>query len=144
MGQIIRLGLLAAFLVLISACGAPQSAAPQSAPQAGTAPGGFTTISVADLKARLDAGEQLTVLDVRTPQEFTGDGHIAGAKLLPLDELGARMGELAKDEPIACFCRSGNRSRTACTQLAEAGYTNLVNVDGGISAWAAAGYPVER
>lgn len=140
MGHLLRLGLLAAFMVLLGACGAPQSAAPQAAaPQ-----GGFTTISVADLKARLDAGEQLTVLDVRTPQEYTQDGHIAGSKLLPLDELGQRMGELAQDEPIACFCRSGNRSRTACTQLAEAGYTNLVNVDGGIGAWAAAGYPVER
>jgi phage shock protein E len=53
------------------------------------------------------------------------------------------MGELQKDQPIACFCRSGNRSRTACEQLAQAGFTTLVNVDGGIGAWTAAGYPVE-
>lgn len=139
MRYVIRAALAAIVVLLLAACGA---AAP--APQAAAPQGGFETISVADLKARLDAGEELTVLDVRTPQEWSGDGHIAGATLLPLDELGARMGELAKDEPIACFCRSGNRSRQACTQLAAAGYSNLVNVDGGIGAWAAAGYPVER
>jgi rhodanese-related sulfurtransferase len=122
-------------LLLVAACGAtPQAAAPQA---------GFTTITVADLKARLDGGEDLLVLDVRTPEEYAQDGHIAGSTLIPLQELAQREGELEKDQAIACFCRSGNRSRTACEQLAGAGFTNLVNVDGGIRAWTAAGYPVE-
>lgn len=53
------------------------------------------------------------------------------------------MDELEQDKPIACFCHSGNRSRTACAQLAPAGFTNLVNIDSGIVAWKAASYPVE-
>jgi rhodanese-related sulfurtransferase len=126
--------LLAGALLLVVSC-AP---APQAA-----APGGFTTISVSDLKARLDAGDGLLVLDVRTPEEYAQDGRIAGSTLIPLQELPQRMGELEKDQPIACFCRSGNRSRTACEQLAQAGFSNLVNVDGGIGAWKGAGYPVE-
>jgi rhodanese-related sulfurtransferase len=135
MRTLINALLLAAALLLVAACApAPQTAAPA---------GGFTMISVGDLKARLDAGDQLLVLDVRTPEEYAQDGHIAGSTLIPLQELPQRMGDLEKDEPIACFCRSGNRSRTACEQLAQAGFTNLVNVDGGIGAWTAAGYPVE-
>jgi rhodanese-related sulfurtransferase len=136
MSRLMMGGLIGVLALLLGACGAT---GPAGAPQSG-----FSTIGVSDLKARLDAGEQLTVLDVRTPEEFTQDGHIAGATLMPLPELAQRSGELAKDAPIACFCRSGNRSRSACEQLAAAGFTNLVNVDGGIMAWTAAGYPVER
>jgi rhodanese-related sulfurtransferase len=135
MRTLINALILAASLLLVAACApAPQTAAPA---------GDFTTISVGDLKARLDAGDQLLVLDVRTPEEYAQDGHIAGSTLIPLQELPQRMGELEKGQAIACFCRSGNRSRTACEQLAQAGFTNLVNVDGGIGAWTAAGYPLE-
>jgi rhodanese-related sulfurtransferase len=135
MRNLINALFLVATLLLIAACApAPQTAAPA---------GGFTTISVDELKARLDAGEELLVLDVRTPEEYAQDGHIAGSTLLPLQELPQRMDELPKGQPIACFCRSGNRSRTACDQLAQAGFTNLVNVEGGIGAWRAAGYPFE-
>lgn len=132
------LALLGLFL-LLGAC----AAAPQSAPQAAAPAAGFATISVADLKARIDAGEELLLLDVRTPEEYTQDGHIAGSTLIPLPELAQQMGSLQKDQPIACICRSGNRSLTACEQLAQAGFTNLVNIDGGMRAWASAGYPVE-
>lgn len=137
-----RKALLALGLLLVlGACAAtPQGSAPSTA----GAPGGYTTIAVSELKARLDAGEPLLVLDVRTPEEFIGDGHIAGATLIPLQELPQRLDELDKETPIACFCRSGNRSQQACAQLAAAGFTSLVNVEGGIQAWAAAGYPVAR
>lgn len=131
--------LLVVVVLLVSACGPAAEPPAASQPEAG----GFTTISVADLKTRLDGGEPPLVLDVRSPEEFAQDGHIAGATLIPLPELGQRMGELQQDQAIACFCRSGNRSRTACEQLAQAGFTNLVNVDGGIGAWTAAGYPTE-
>lgn len=135
MRALVRALFLFGVLLFAAACApAPQSAMPA---------GGFTTISVSDLKTRLDAGEALLVLDVRTPEEYAQDGHIAGSTLIPLQELPQRMDELQQDQAIACFCRSGNRSLTACDQLAQAGFTNLVNVDGGIGAWRAAGYPVE-
>ncbi|MFV9503143.1 MAG: rhodanese-like domain-containing protein [Oscillochloridaceae bacterium umkhey_bin13] len=130
-------------LLLLAACGSTAPTQTSNAPAAAPGPG-FATISVSDLKARLESETPPRVLDVRTPEEFVQDRHIPGATLIPLQELGSRMGELTdKNEPIACFCRSGNRSTTACQQLAAAGYTNLVNVEGGINAWKAAGYPVE-
>lgn len=132
-----------AFLRILVLFGVLLCTACSSAPQTAAPVGGFSTISVSDLKSRLDSGEALLVLDVRTPQEYAQDGRIAGSTLIPLQELPQRMGELQHDQAIACFCRSGNRSRTACDQLAQAGFTNLVNVDGGIGAWRAAGYPVE-
>jgi rhodanese-related sulfurtransferase len=113
---------------------------------AGGAPSGtksFGQMSVSDLKARLDAGEGLFLLDVRTPEEFRQDGHVAAATLIPLGELGSRLSELPSDRPIACICRSGNRSTTACTDLAARGY-DVTNVTGGMNAWAAAGFPVAR
>lgn len=139
MRPLLSLIIVAGALLLFGACGAaPQAAAPPAASSAG-----FTTISVGELKARLDRGEQLTVLDVRSPEEYAQDGRVAGSTLLPLPELAQRMGELERDQPIACMCRSGNRSLTACAQLAQAGFTSLVNVEGGMIAWSAAGYPVE-
>lgn len=117
--------------LLLTACGL----------QPGHAPARYDEISVADLKAKLDANEPLFLLDVRTPQEFREDGHIAQATLIPLQELAARVSELPTDTPIACICRSGNRSSSACAMLAERGYT-VANVDGGMLAWTAAGYPV--
>lgn len=140
MRTMLKITLLAGLLLTVAACGgAAQPSAPAAAPQGP----GFTTISVADLKARLDTEEALVVLDVRTPEEYSNDGHIAGSTLIPVDQIAQRAGELDQSAPIACICRSGNRSRTACEQLAQAGFTNLVNVDGGMRAWAAAGYPVE-
>lgn len=130
---------LAGALLLLGAC----AAAPQAGPPAAAPPAAFATIDVAELKARLDAGEELVVLDVRSPEEYAQDGRVAGSTLLPLPELAQRMGELERDQPIACMCRSGNRSLTACAQLAQAGFTSLVNVEGGMVAWSAAGYPVE-
>ena len=135
MGRLLKLIILVAVLLLFAACGAaPEAAAPE---------GGFATISVGELKARIDQGEELLVLDVRSPEEYAQDGHIAGSTLIPLPELTQRMGELEQGQTIACFCRSGSRSLAACTQLAEAGFTRLLNVDGGIGAWRAAGYPIE-
>jgi rhodanese-related sulfurtransferase len=127
-----RLILLVLGSLLLAACAQqPSGAAPTAA-----------VMSVADLKAKLDADEGLFLLDVRTPQEFSQDGRVAQATLIPLQELEARVGELPTDTPIACICRSGNRSNTACALLAERGM-NVANIAGGMLAWKAAGYPVE-
>ncbi|MEI6181407.1 MAG: rhodanese-like domain-containing protein, partial [Chloroflexales bacterium] len=106
--------------IALSACGSPAPTA--SSTTAVTAPAAaFTNISVQQLKAALDAKEQLVLLDVRTPEEYTGDGHVAGSVLIPVDQIQTRLGELSKATPIVCICRSGNRSQTACATLAANG-----------------------
>jgi rhodanese-related sulfurtransferase len=100
-------------------------------------------ISVTDLAARLESDKSLMVLDVRSPEEYTQDGHVPGSVLIPLPELAMRVSEVPKDRPIACFCRSGNRSQVACDMLRQQGYTNVTNVLGGIGAWRGANLPTD-
>ncbi|MDD5028624.1 MAG: rhodanese-like domain-containing protein [Rhodoferax sp.] len=84
------------------------------------------------------------LVDVRTPAEFAR-GHAPGAVLIPLDQIGQRLGELgAKDRPIALICRSGNRSGQAQSILEQAGFTKTVNVTGGMNAWEQAGLPAVK
>jgi rhodanese-related sulfurtransferase len=83
------------------------------------------------------------LLDVREVSEFA-EGHAPSARLIPLGELGGRLVEIAayKDKPIAVMCHSGRRSAKAVKLLQEAGYTQVSNISGGISAWQKAGLPV--
>lgn len=74
-----------------------------------------------------------TLLDVRQPPEHRL-GHIAGSLLIPLSELPARFAELDPSRPVVAYCRSGNRSRSAASFLAEAGMTAF-NMEGGMLAW---------
>jgi rhodanese-related sulfurtransferase len=106
--------------------------------------GGTTAASLnaTDARARIDAKEKLYLLDVRQPDEFRA-GHISGAKLIPLGDLGQRLNELPKDRPILCICRSGSRSSAAARQLASAGY-ETINLSGGMIGWQNAGLPVKR
>jgi rhodanese-related sulfurtransferase len=92
--------------------------------------------AAADLR---DAGA--VVLDVREPAEWA-EGHIPGATLIPLGELARRTSELPDDETIVVICRSGNRSAQGRDILRAAGY-EATSVDGGMTAWRAAGLPVE-
>lgn len=82
------------------------------------------------------------VLDVRTPEEWN-DFHVPNTTLIPLDELENRVNELPKDQEIVVICRSGNRSAVGRDILLNAGLTQVTSVDGGLTAWRAAGYPVE-
>jgi rhodanese-related sulfurtransferase len=100
-------------------------------------------ISVHNLKSKLDANEPIMLLDVRTPEEFT-NGHVAGARSLPLPELATRLDELAKDAAIYCICLWDGRSQRACDLLQRAGFTNVTNVTGGMGAWQQAGLPSKR
>jgi rhodanese-related sulfurtransferase len=133
--------LVLAGLLLLAACGAQPAPAPAAV---GTDSAGVVEISVADLKAQLDRKETILLLDVRSAEEYANDGRVAGSKLIPLPELERRVSELPTDQPIVCICRSGNRSTTACDLLARQGFTQLRNVQGGMIAWAQAGYPIER
>jgi rhodanese-related sulfurtransferase len=99
----------------------------------------------ADVAALLRDHPGARLLDVRTPGEFEAE-HIAGAYNVPLDTLAEHRAEIhaAVAEPVVLVCRSGQRARRAEQALAEAGMSNLHVLDGGMSAWTAAGHPVRR
>lgn len=99
-------------------------------------------VNAAEAKARIDGDAPPFLLDVREPYEFK-EGHIKGARLLPLGELGKRMNELPRDREILVVCRSGNRSGSATRQLAQAGFA-AVNLKGGMIDWQRSGYPIKR
>lgn len=91
-------------------------------------------ISVVELKARMDRGDRLTLIDVREPYEYA-IARIPGANLIPLGQIAERSGELDKDAEIILHCRSGKRSADALNQLKARGFKRLKNVVGGITAW---------
>ncbi|WP_138858237.1 MBL fold metallo-hydrolase [Inhella inkyongensis] len=83
------------------------------------------------------------IVDVRQPDEFDGPlGHIAGARLLPLEQLTRRVDELQRERPVVTVCRSGARSAQAALQLTQAGFPQVANLAGGMLRWRAAGAPV--
>jgi adenylyltransferase/sulfurtransferase len=92
-------------------------------------------MTVEDLKRRIDSGEELLILDVRNPDEFQ-IGRIPGTTLLPLPELAGRLAELPRDREIIVHCKSGMRSAKAQQLLKDNGFSRVVNVTGGILAWA--------
>jgi hydroxyacylglutathione hydrolase len=95
-----------------------------------------------ELAQQLKGESPPSVLDVRTPREFA-DGHIAGAYNIPLDQLEGRVDELP-EAPLVVNCRSGYRSSAAVSLLASLQAAVATDLVGGISAWMAAGLPVER
>jgi len=94
---------------------------------------GIPQITAVELKKRLDNHDDIFVLDVREPHEY----QIAnlGAKLIPLNDLPARAGELDKDAEIIVHCKSGGRSQKASEFLAQNGFKKVWNLAGGITAW---------
>ena len=96
-----------------------------------------------DLAARLEAGEEITVLDVRNADEFAA-GHIPGSLHIPYGELAERLGELPDTAPIAAVCSGGKRSGLAASILQREGYEHVIHVGkGGVGTWERAGHPVE-
>jgi len=94
------------------------------------------TIDVKQLQTRIEAGENLNLVDVREPYE-NAEFNIGGI-LLPLGEI--RVGETEsidhlKDQEVFIYCRSGNRSGQACMVLESLGFSNVVNVTGGMLSW---------
>ena len=97
----------------------------------------FPNITVTDVQKKINAKNNILLLDVRTVTEFDGPlSHIAGAVLLPIQELEQRVDELNehKEKKIIVICRSGNRSQTGTRILISHGF-NAVNMLGGMEAW---------
>ena len=108
---------------------------------------GTATISPAALNELAKSGRKVDLIDVRTPVEFR-EVHVAFARNVPLDQLDpqaviqARSG--SANEPLYFVCRSGGRSQQACDKFEKAGFTNVVNVEGGTPACETAGVAVVR
>jgi rhodanese-related sulfurtransferase len=105
------------------------------------------TISPAQLAELCRQGKTLELIDVRTPVEYR-EVHVEFARNVPLDQLDvtslmrARNG--SGDEPLYVICRSGGRGQQACDKFLAAGFSNVVNVEGGTMACVTAGVPVVR
>jgi rhodanese-related sulfurtransferase len=98
---------------------------------------GFWEIDPQWLEDHLPA---VQVVDVREPDEFTGPlGHLPGATPIPLGELAARSGEIARDRPVVTVCRAGGRSAQATVILLKAGFDAVANLGGGMLRWRAEG-----
>lgn len=97
-------------------------------------------VDIAEAKRLVDAGALL--LDVREHDEWNA-GHAPDAKHIPLGEVQRRSDELPEDRDVVAICGMGGRSARATEALLRQGY-RVVNVAGGMKAWAAAGYPVVR
>ena len=96
----------------------------------------MTTINAEDVKAKLDAGENLHLVDVREPHE-NAEFNIGGL-LLPLGKIQSMQVEEIEDwknEEVICYCRSGQRSMQACLMLETFGFTDVKNFTGGMLGW---------
>lgn len=120
-------------LLVVGAGRAPASATqpPRWAPPTAA---GYEQISPAQLRQQMDAGEDLTVLDVR-PQTAYGAGHLPGAISVPLQQLGWRCTELDRQKETVVYCQRGVSSLVACQVLVYHGFADVKNLTGGIEAW---------
>jgi len=122
---------LTSLITLVAACGADSDS-------------GVRVVSVDSAADTFSAPpDGLVVLDVRTPEEFQA-GHLDGAVMIDFYEpdFAARIADLDRDAPYLLYCHSGNRSGSTRKIMEDLGFTNVSDVDGGISAWQGAGQPV--
>jgi rhodanese-related sulfurtransferase len=117
--------------LLAGAAGLVPAPAPPDAPE----------ITVAEF-LRDGVGAKAQVVDVREPDEWAA-GHMPGSVLIPMGEVGSRLGELDRERPVVTVCRSGRRSLFSAAELLEAGLRDVRSLAGGMIAWVEAGQPVE-
>ncbi len=104
----------------------------------------YTTLSPLEFRDAFSQDTLVQLVDVRTPEEWN-EWHISGASNIDVKDEGFAQNaenELSKDRPVAVYCRGGVRSATAAETLAKHGFKNILNLDGGITAWREAGLPV--
>jgi sulfur-carrier protein adenylyltransferase/sulfurtransferase len=109
---------------------------PTQTAEAAAAAGGSVEVSAPELKAVMESGKPITLLDVREPHEWE-IARIDGARLTPLSQFESFVPQLKKDDDIYLYCYKGKRSMTALNKLKDAGFKNLHSLAGGIDKWAA-------
>jgi rhodanese-related sulfurtransferase len=132
----------AAIVLLLAACGSDSSKVAITATSAAATPG-VTKMSPVDGQALIaKMGNDLTVVDVRTPSEYAA-GHLANAVNIDLEggQFSQGIAGLPRDVAYMVYCHSGRRSAIAASTMATAGFTKIYDL-GGIAAWQAAGLPI--
>jgi rhodanese-related sulfurtransferase len=99
-------------------------------------------VTLDSARAELEAGRAV-LIDIREPQEHA-TGVAAGARLLPMRQIGSRLAEIPTDpsQPVLLICNTQNRSKATLKALRERGYGHVRYVDGGMSEWARRGWPM--
>src|SRR5215213_2173657 len=103
----------------------------------------YETISPRELKERLDAGDRPELLDVREPWEFEL-ARIEGSKLIPMGQLAGRVSELDPARETVVICHYGGRSAYVTLTLQRAGFAKVLNLEGGVDAYANVDWSVPR
>jgi len=103
------------------------------------------SISVESLKILLKDNNNIVLLDVRTPEEYSR-GRIPTSLNLPVDNISSQITSLVPDKTmqIYLYCLSGSRSMLAAEQLVQLGYKNISNIANGLLAWKSRHYPIEN
>lgn len=132
---------LVALVLALAGCSSAASPLATEAPEAAEA--GVRVVQPTEAADLLAAEPDRVVIDVRTPAEFAA-GHLEGAVLVDYEaaDFRDRVAELDRDASYLVYCRSGNRSAGARQVMEDLGFTDVVDVAGGITAWAGAGLPV--
>jgi rhodanese-related sulfurtransferase len=99
-------------------------------------------IDASDLEARIAASDDFMLLDIRSAGELA-QGVLPNAEHMPMHLIPVRLSELPKDKDVILYCHSGARSYHACAYLEQQGFSNAINLRGGILAWARSGYRLE-
>jgi adenylyltransferase/sulfurtransferase len=117
-------------------CGVPTLSEGSRPTDIETTDEGFVRLSVVEVKAKLDQGWDPFVLDVRKPHEADIVRFDNADLLVPHDEISSHLDSIPLDRDILVHCKMGGRSAKAAKVLADAGYTNITNMEGGITGWA--------
>ncbi len=141
------LALTAALLVATACSSGDDTATAEAGPESATAATDAAGIRLVDVgqaaSLHQERSDDLVVLDVRTPEEFAA-GHLDGAIMVDFyaDDFADQLADLDPDGRYLLYCRSGNRSGQTRALMAELGFTDVADVDGGIVAWLDEGQPI--
>ncbi len=139
-----KMTILFALILSIFAFSGCQTASTETASNVPTngAQNEIKQISIEQAKNAVGA-KDAQFIDVRTVEEYTG-GHAPTAANFPLDALEKDLSKFDKDKPVYVICQTGRRSQKGAEILQKAGFKDIYNVEGGTSAWIAAGQPIEK